>query len=634
MGSLPGYAGRIAVIDLSESEVSILETPGWLRELFVGGKGFAYALVARYAPFSTSDPLYDPSNVVVVAAGALTGVAPGSSKVAFAARSPLTNMICDSYSGQVFAAKLRYAGFDALVLKGVSPEPVYIYVESGKVEIRSASHIWGAYVSDVTETLWRETKRGASIAAIGPGGEKLVRYANVMIDGFRAAGRCGIGAVLGYKRVKAIVVYGGRRPTLVNEDEWRKTYIDVYKSLQEHPAARYMSKYGTNNGVVTCSKWSMCPGKHWMIPSPSRELVEKMSGKAVLAREVGKEVYSRYAGIIWGWGCPVKCSKLVKPQLKGFEHLVVKPEYEHLTMLGVIFNIYDVDEVLRLEWLVNNLGLDSISFGETAAWLIELYENGLVRKEELDGLTVEPKFGDPRVAEELAKLVAERRGIGAILAEGVERASRILGRGEDRAVHVKGLESAAWDPRGRRAMALSYATADVGASHLRGWPEPHSKPSDGPAEEMVESLINDRDWKALMDALGLCAFVPYDRDQVDKLLRVTLGRSFDEVWPVGARTEAIARIYGALVGRVPEGDTIPKRWMEPIPDGPLKGEKAFRDWDEFRRALLKFYKLRGYDEKLGIPKRETLEKLGLTKLEWLMEAWRRAWEEVERRISS
>ncbi len=628
---MEGYAGRIALIDLSRDSVDILESPPWLLDLFIGGKGFAYALTALYASFSSSDPLYDPANVVVVAPGALAGLAPASSKVAFAARSPLTGMICDSYAGQVFAAKLKYAGFDALIIKGIASEPVYIYVENGRIEIRSASHLWGAYTWDTTQTIKRETRRGASVAAIGPAGENLVRYANVIVDGFRAAGRCGIGAVLGFKRVKAIAVYGGRRPPLANVEGWRKAYVDAYKRLMEDPSAQFMSKYGTNNGVIACTKWSMCPGRHWLRPAPSMEEAQRMSGNEVLAREVERRVYSEYAGVIWGWGCPVKCSKLVRPRLKGFEHLLVKPEYENLSMLGVIFDVYDVDHVLFLEWLVNNLGLDSISFGETAAWLVELYDRGIITRDELGGLKVEPRFGDPRVVEELAKLVAERRGIGAILAEGVERASKILGRGTDFAVHVKGLESAAWDPRGRRTYGLSYATADVGASHLRGWPSPRSKPSDGPAEELVESLIEDRDWKALIDALGLCTFTPYNRDILKPIVDAVLGRNvLDE--PIGARTEAIARIYGALVGRVPEGDTIPKRWMEPIPSGPLKGEKAFRDWEDFKRALLKFYRLRGYDEKLGLPRRETMERLGLSRLKWLMEAWREAWEATAKRL--
>ncbi len=628
----PGYAGRVAVVDLSEGRVDVFETPGWLRELFVGGKGFAYALVARYASFSSSDPLYDDSNVVVVAPGALTGLAPGSSKVAFAARSPLTGIICDSYAGQVFAAKMRYAGFDALVLRGVSPEPVYIVLYNGRVEVRSASHIWGAYTWDATQAMRRETWRGASIAAIGPAGEKLVRYANIMVDGFRAAGRCGIGAVLGYKRVKGIVVYGTLRPRPVDEEQWRRVYREVYEAVRREPSASYMSKYGTNNGVVTCSKWSMCPGRHWREPAPPREKAERLSGREVLSREVDRRTYSEYAGVIWGWGCPVKCSKLVRPRIEGFEHLIVKPEYENLSMLGVIFDIYDVDEVLRLEWLVNNLGLDSISFGETAAWLLELYTEGLVSREELGGLDVEPRFGDPRVVERLARLVAERRGIGAVLAEGVEKAARILGRGSDSAVHVKGLESAAWDPRGWRGFALSYATADVGASHLRGWPYPRERPSSGPAAEKVESLIADRDWKALQDALGLCAFVPHKEEHVDALVRVALGRSLDELRPLGHRVEALARIYAALVGRVPEGDTIPKRWMEPIPEGPLKGEKAFRDWRDFEEALRRFYQARGYDEKRGIPTMDTLAKLGLARLDWVVEAWKQAWEAVSRRL--
>ena len=543
----------------------------------------------------------------------------------------MTGILCDSYAGQVFASKLRMAGFDALVLRGRAAEPVYVYVEDGRVEVRSAAHLWGSSTWDTWQAIRRETRLGASVAAIGPAGERLVRYANVVVDGFRAAGRCGIGAVLGAMRVKAVAAWGSRVPPRARPGEWRRLYLSIYERIRGDAATRAWARYGTNDGVSVCSRLSMCPRRHWRRPwSPEGE-AERLSGDRVLSREAPPSVYREYAGVLWGWGCPVKCSKLVRPARRGLEHVVVKPEYENLAMLGLAPDVLDVDEVILTERLVNELGLDSISFGETVSWLMELYEEGLVSREELAGLTREPRFGDPEAVRELARLVAERRGIGAVLAEGVEKAARVLGRGGDRGVHVKGLEAAAWDPRGRRGLAVSYATADVGASHLRGWPRPHEPPSAGPAAETVESMLDDRDWKAALDSLGLCSFVPYTREEAVAIYDAVtgLGLGVRDLMLVGWRTEALARIHAALAGRVPEGDTVPKRWMEPIPEGPLRGTRAFLDERDMEEAIKRFYRLRGYHPELGIPLPQTLRRLGL---EWAVTDAGRAAVEAARRL--
>jgi len=627
--SVPGYAGRVAYVDLSSGSVRVEELSGEAVELFLGGKGLLYYLGYRLiAP--SADPLDPDANAVIVAVGALAAHAPGASKVGFLAKSPLTGILCDTYAGQVFAAKLRMAGFDALVLRGRAEEPVYLYLEDGGVEIRPARHLWGSSTWDTWLAVRRETRLGASVAAIGPAGERLVRYANIVVDGFRAAGRCGLGAVLGAMGVKAIAAWGRRVPERARPGEWRRAYLAIYERIAGDEATRAWARYGTNDGVSVCSRLSMCPRRHWLRPWSPPEEAERLSGDRVLEREAPRGLYARYAGVLWGWGCPVKCSKLASPKKKGLEHVVVKPEYENLAMLGLAPDVLDPDEVLLTQKLVNDLGLDSISFGETASWLMELYERGLVSREELAGLNREPRFGDPEAVRELARLVAERRGIGAVLAEGVEKAARILGRGAETAVHVKGLEAPAWDPRGRRGLVVSYATADVGASHLRGWPRPHEPPSRGPAAETVKSMLEDRDWKALLDSMGLCSFIPYERGEVERLYHAVTGRDtrVEEMLLVGWRTEALARIHAALAGRVPEGDTAPKRWMEPIPEGPLRGTRAALSWEDLRDAIREFYRLRGYHPEAGVPLPETLERLGIG---WARGDAERAIEEALRR---
>ncbi len=628
---LKGYAGRIAFVNLYDGSVQVRSLREEDARLFLGGKGLLYLLGYKLiAP--SARPLDPRENAVIIAAGALAAHAPGASKTGFLAKSPLTGILCDSYAGQVFAGKLRMAGFDALVVRGRAEEPVYIYVEDGEVEVRPARHLWGSGTWDTWLAVRRETRSGASVATIGPAGERMVRYANVIVDGFRAAGRCGIGAVMGSMGLKAVAVWGTRVPERARPEEWRRLYLRVYERMRGDEAARAWARYGTNDGVSVCSRLSMCPRRHWRMPWSPPEEAERLSGDRVLERQASVEEYKRYAGVLWGWGCPLKCSKLAKPRKKGMEHIVVKPEYENLAMLGLAPDVLDPDEVLVTQKLVNDLGLDSISFGETVSWLLELLEEGLIRPEDT-GLPEPPRFGDPEAVRTLARLVAERRGIGAVLAEGVERAAQILGSGADRAVHVKGLEAAAWDPRGRRGLAVSYATADVGASHLRGWPSPHQPPTRGPAAETVESMIRDRDWKAMLDSMGLCSFLPYRAEEITSLYTAATGieATIDELLLVGWRTEALARIHAAQAARVPEGDTIPRRWMEPIPEGPLKGAKAALDWSDLRAAIQRFYQLRGYDPETGIPTKETLEKLGLA---WAIPDAEKAIQETRWRLGS
>ncbi len=621
--TLLGYHGRLAVIDLSTETVRVEKLDRDELWLYIGGKGLLYYLGYRFIPVE-GEPLDPRYNALIVAPGMMAGLLPGSSKVGFLAKSPLTGILCDTYAGQVFAAKLKLAGYDALVIRGRASEPIYIYIENGRIELRSANHLWGATTWDTWQAIRAETRKGVSVAAIGPAGENRVRYANIIVDGFRAAGRGGLGAVMGSMRLKAIAVWGYTKPPVADPEGLKEFYREWYRKTEEDPALRAWAKYGTNTGIESCSRLSMCPGWHWNKPT-APEAEEKLSGKNILARE-NKLSYHEYAGVIWGWGCPAKCGKLASPRLKGYEHLVVKPEYENLAMLGLAVGVLDPDEILVTEWLVNSLGLDSISFGETVAWLIEVYEKGLIQAWELAGLDSEPRYGDPELVRKLARLVAYRRGIGAVLAEGVEKASRILGRGEQLAVHVKGLEAPAWDPRGRAAMALSYATADIGASHLRGWPPGAEPPSKVDPKTKIEGLIRDRDWKALLDSLGLCCFLPYKPDEVAKAYKLVTGyeRPVEDLVMVGWRAEAIARVFAVLAGRAPEGDTVPEKWMQPIPVGPLEGEKAFRSREEEREAVKAYYQARGYDE-YGVPTRETLKRLGL---DWLIgdaeEARRRA----------
>ena len=619
--SLKGYNLRILRVNLSSNRYRVEDLDPEHARMFIGGKGLGLLYLTREVPPGT-DPL-SPGNKLVFAAGPFNGIVPGASKIAVVSKSPLTRLVHDSYAGEFFAPMLRAAGYDMLIVEGVSRDPVYIWIDKGEVEIRGAERLWGRRVSDATEKIRAETHPRASVAAIGPAGENLVKLASIMFDSDRAAGRGGLGAVMGSKRLKAIAVYGNRRVPVADPERLRKAIARVYRELATSPKYSDFRKYGTTNALVTSAAISMSPSYNFKRPHIPEEQAKRIAGDAIKEVEIEPEWYIRFKP------CPLQCTRYVEDEYKG-KKFRVKSEYENLAMLGAATGVFDREAALYFNRLVDDLGMDTISVGNVIAWAMELAENGLLREDEFPDA---PRgFGDAEAVERLITAIAYRRGLGAVLAEGVRRASQILGRGAEMAVEVKGLEAPAWDPRGRRTYGLSYATADVGASHLRGWPRPHEAPNAGPARERVPSLIDDRLEDAVVDSLGLCKFVSYKREDLVELYNgiTGLGYTWDDMATAAARIEAVSRIHNVLDWVTPPlDDTVPPRWMEPIPDGPLKGVKSFLDWEDFLDARREYYRLMGWHEELGVPLPETVEKLGLG---WLVEDARRALDAVRLRV--
>ncbi len=616
-----GYHNRIARVNLTEGKVTYEELPDEVIRKFIGGKGLGYYLIYREVPPGT-DPLSE-ANKFVFAPGGLTGLVPGSSKVIAVSKSPETRLISDSSGGDAFGPKLK-GHFDALIIEGKSEEPVYLYVYNGEVEIRDASHLWGRGNYEVARETWKEHPK-ASIAMIGPAGERLSRIANVVYDTERASGRGGLGAVLGSKKVKAVVVEPGEKPKVANPEEFQKLWQEFYDEFATNPKYEHTRNYGTSDALRSSASLGMSPAYNFSRPYIPDELASKLAGDEVKKYEVEPEWF------VHGKSCPIKCARYVEVEYNG-RKIRVKPEYESIAMLGAATGVFNFPAVAYFNWLVNNLGLDSIATGNTIAWLFEMVECGLIGEDEI-GFPVKG-FGDEEAEERLIKLMAERKGFGAVLADGVKRACERLGRGCEFAVHVKGMEAPAWDPRGRRTYGLSYATADVGASHLRGWPRPHQLPNQGPAKELVPSLIEGRDESYITDMLGTCKFVPYKLEDLARLYSLVTGEEWtvEELRKRAWGAESIARIHDALDWVTPPlDDTIPPRWWEPEPDGPAKGNAAFLDYNDFLEARREFYRLRGWDEELGVPLPETMEKLGLPEFK---EDAKRALEVVRKRMGA
>ncbi len=619
---MKGYNFKLLRVNLSTGKWRVEEIPEEDLKLFIGGKGLGTLIVYREVPPGT-DPL-SPGNKLVFATGPFNGLVPGASKVAVVSKSPLTRLLHDSYSGEFFAHMLRAAGYDALVVEGASRDPVYIWIDKGEVEVRDAGRLWGLRVSEATEKIRRETRERASVAAIGPAGERLVRIASIMFDGDRAAGRGGLGAVMGSKKLKAIAVYGTKRVEVARPDALKEKVKALYQELSTSPKYADVRKYGTTNALRTSASISMSPSYNFKRPHIPDELAARIAGDAIKEVEVEPEWFIRYKP------CPLQCTRYVEDEYKG-KKFKVKSEYENLAMLGAATGIFDREAVLYFNRIADDMGLDTISTGNVIAWAMEMAEKGLISREEFPDA---PKgFGDAEAVERLIVNIAYRKGLGAILAEGVRRASQILGRGREAAVEVKGLEAPAWDPRGRRTYGLSYATADVGASHLRGWPRPHEPPNAGPARERVAGLAEDRDEDAVFDSVGLCKFVSYKIGDVVDLFNAITGLDYskEDLYAAARRIEALSRIHNVLDWVTPPlDDVVPPRWMEPIPDGPLRGVKAFLDWDDFLEARREYYRIRGWHEEYGVPLPETLEKLGIP---WAIPDAEKALRAVELRMS-
>ncbi|MCE4606606.1 MAG: aldehyde ferredoxin oxidoreductase family protein [Desulfurococcales archaeon] len=599
-----GYNGKLLRVNLSTSKTCIEDINDNILEMYLGGKSLGVAYFYREVPPGT-DPL-SPSNKVILAAGGISGLAPGSSKAVAVSKSPLTRLLTDSSFGDYFSPLIRKAGFDVMIVEGASKDPVYIYVNNGETEIRSAEKLWGKNNSEVAKKLRSEVNEKASIISIGRAGEKLVKYANIIADSQRAAGRGGLGAVMGSKKLKAIVAYGDQDIPIASPDEFRELWDKLYEKYRTSEKTADSRKHGTLNGIVYSSQTGMSPSYNFRKPYIPLELAEKLSHKGI------SEFEEEPPWWIHGKSCPVKCARYTKLSYAN-EEFEVKPEYENIAMLGAATGIFEPKAVLYLNYLANNYGLDSVSLGNTIAWFLELVEEKLIDPKDFD-IEVEG-FGDIEGVIKLVELIGEKKGIGIILSEGVKKASELLGMGEDKAIHVKGLEAPAWDPRGLRGFALSYATADVGASHLRGWPETRDRPMDGSAVEVVESLARDRDRKTVFDSLGLCIFIPYTDDEIVKLYNYATGLDVDieDLYLASRREESLARIHNVLDWVTPPlHDTIPPRWWEPEEEGPARGSKAFINEEDFKAALRKYYEIRGWHPEYGVPLPETLRELGIS----------------------
>ncbi len=594
---------KLLRVNLTERTVETEEVSSALRDRFVSGKGLGAALLLEELEPGV-DPL-SPENQLYFLFGPLTGYAPGTSRYAAVTKSPLTGTFVDSYSGGHFPAMVRYAlpEYLGIAVEGRADEPVTLRITDEEVTIDDASDLWGL---DTKATARHFSGRKTKTACIGPAGENEVKFATITSDeGTHHAGRGGVGAVMGSKKLKAVVATGTSPPTAPDVGELKVEHTQRLGTSDEVSWAR-------NGGTQLIVDWAQevgtLPSHNWSkgtIPD-----VDELNIDAFSAGHVGTDSC---------FGCPVACGHVVDFEDSGTEGAFPGasvdwgPEYETIGMMGANTDITDVTAVTELANLADTLGMDTISLGNVLSWLMEVTEAGLVDS----GL----EWGDADSAARVIERIAHREGIGHGLAEGVAGAAERLCDGHpdarEAAVEVKGMELPAYEPRASYGMALAYATADRGGCHQRAWPigtdafGGERDPFD--VEGHAAVVVDEQDENALTFSMVACDFTAYDYDRAGEWLNA-LGYDLDreDLETIGERAWNATRLFNLREGVGREDDAMPERFTRPLEAGGPADGNAISE-AQFETMLDEYYELRGWTEE-GVPTSETVERLDLEDL--------------------
>ncbi|MEM3815555.1 MAG: aldehyde ferredoxin oxidoreductase family protein [Candidatus Bathyarchaeia archaeon] len=623
-----GYAGKILRVNLTQEKISSEPLDRKLVREYLGGTGYAAKLMWDELKPGI-DPL-SPDNLLIFATGPVTGTlfpVSGSHDIVF--KSPLTGIWGESRCGGFFGPRLKFAGYDFIVISGKAKKPVYLWICDGEAELRDASHLWGKGTHETARILLEELGlRDVSVNCIGPAGERLVRFAAILDENDRAAGRCGGGAVMGSKNLKAVAVSGSGEIKVARPREFEEALSKVNEAAYKFKKATVFAEYGTPGIVEPLNETGAFPTMNFQ--TCYFENAHEIGGEALVKKYLIKR-RSCFACLI---GCgrhtEVKSGTYQTPAHEG-------PEYETINMFGGQLLIDNLAAIIKANYLCNDYGLDTISTGNCIAFAIEAYEKGLISEELVGGLILE--WGNPTTLLELIEAIAfKRSGLGELLAEGVWRASKKLGDGAEAiAVHVKGLEAPAHDPRGTsRSFAIQYAIGNRGGCHthpnwtglwdfgkfdpgLRSFDLPWP-PIDRFDEENVEKRAKAVKLFALhglcAEILGFCRFFVENNEGacaspkiLAEFISALLGFDINEyeLMRISERVFNLQRCFNIREGIGRKDDALPKRFFEPIKSGPTKGQYV----KNFERLLEAFYREAGWDAATGIPTKSKLLELGL-----------------------
>lgn len=597
-----GYTKRILRIDLTSKKISEEELKDEIAVSFIGGRGLGDKILFDELE-SKIDPL-SPDNIIVLSTGALVGTdTPFCSRSWITTKSPLSNTILMSNSGGYLGPELKFAGFDVVVIKGKAEGPSYIWINDDKIEIRSAEKFWDLGTKETEQKILDKTDNQAKVACIGPAALNFVRFACVKI-GDRTFGRGGSGAVFASKNLKAIAIRGNKKVKIAHQKNFDKNIKQILSDYQNHDFIQEWRKFGTPYIVGPMNELGIFPTRNFQTGLfEGRERINAQSHK----KHVKKHITC--------YRCPVACnswSVIDEGEFRGSK--CRGPEYETLWALGGQCGNSNLESIIAANEICDDLGMDSESTGSVIGFAMELYEKGILTSKETGDLRL--TFGNYKALVKLVEMIGKREGIGAILAEGVKRASEKIGKGAEKfAMHVKGLEMDGYDPRGAKAQALSFATASRGGCHHSGYAkqELYDVTFDRFTEKGKGKLTKENeDETAFIDSTGFCAF-PHQlgvisNKLVSRLLYAVTGfKEFNEVdylLKVGERIINIERLFNLREGFTNKDDVLPERFLlSSMPTGNSKSHVV-----DFYPMREEYYKSRGWSLD-GVPTESTLKKL-------------------------
>jgi aldehyde:ferredoxin oxidoreductase len=620
-----GWCGNVLKIDLTIGSTEIVPLDLEKAQQFLGGRGLNSSVLYNLAATDLDE--FGPENPIIVGAGLFCGtLVPAASKFTFTSKSPLTNIFADSCTGGYFGPELKYAGYDQIIITGVSEKPVYLFIDDDHVELKSADHLWGKDAWTTQKEIRREHGDEFQVASIGQAGENLVRFAAIMHGLKRAAGKFGLGAVMGSKKLKAIAVRGTKGVQIAHPESLLEFAFETTQKITNHPFYKVRSVYGTPHLEDVLSPLGVMSTRNFERTSFERY---KEIGGIRLTEKYSNRMRSCM-------GCPAHCTHVYSLDEGPYKGTYGEgPEFTVTSMIGDRCGVSDLEAILRINQLLNEYGMDCAAFGGLVGWAMDCYERGIINKTDADGL--ELRWGNAEAIIELVHKTANRQGFGNILAEGEKRAPQLIGRGSDQYMfHCKGGIIIAEEPRALPGFGLAYLTSTRGSDHLRArYPletiangaevaqklfgskdaaDPRTPKGKGKGVKWFEDLMT------VVDSLGLCKFnypsfmdIVSTPDVLAKAYYVVTGikLSAEEILLAGERIYNVEKAFNVRLGLARKEDnfSVPEKFLnEPLKDGGFKGQVFPLD-----AMLDEYYDARGWGRD-GLPTYEKLSQLGLIEI--------------------
>jgi len=612
-----GYAGRILLINLSTGKTTVEPLNEEYAKKYIGGIGLGMRLYLDHSKAGV-DP-FSPDNPLILTTGPISGTMwpTGGNGHTFVSKSPQTFGVGESKAHGSFGTEMKRAGYDAIIIKGKAEKPVYLWVDDDSIQLVDASALMGKSPGETEDAIREELgDYYIRVAAIGIAGEKLSRIACIINDKTRAAGRTGLGAVMGSKNLKAIAMRGTRDVTVAKTDEFME-YVKEFHERMKGPATQKYRALGTPENILVHNSLSCMPTRNYR--NSRFEGAEKVSGEVLNEKYVAK--------IIGCSSCAMRCEHEVVVPEGPYKNTMTRMEYESLWALGPYCGVDRLDAIIKAMDLCNYYGVDSISTGVIAGFAMDCYETGILTQQDMSG--IDAKFGNAEAMVQLVEKIGKREGIGEVLADGVKFAAEKIGKGSDRlALHIKGVEVTGYDLRCLKTAALGFAVSFRGADHNRHGAyafDVKGKVNRLIAEKGRGKLVRDmEDVYNLIDSFIVCKFSrgTYYKELPDMAKLYTLVTGYEitpeDLKKAGERIQNVARLFNIREGLGRKDDNLPYKVMhEPIPDeGPSKG--AFVTQAELDLLLDDYYESRGWTKE-GIPTKEKLKELGMEELMHIIE---------------